>query len=294
MNATATPVRVTDAPVYALDVLREQIAPEASNGELAYLSQVAQHLDLDPIAGQVVLIGRYDRRVGRKVHRPIVTAEGRHVIAERTGELVGIDGPEWCGPRLPDGTHTWLDVWDDDEPPHAARAFVYRRDRRPANGTVRWKEFAQRDSQGALFPTWALMPAHMLGKVAVSLALRRAFPGIVPAGVDVDLGDLEYAAGGESGTGNPASPAPAKPRRRKASTSAPADRAEAEAAPITADQRGRIGVLLVERGLETPAEQLEYAAAVLGRDVSDPGKVTAAEAELIIDALLAPAAEAES
>jgi hypothetical protein len=180
---TATPARPEARS--ALDVLREQIAPDASDAELEYLAQVAARYQLDAIAGQVVLYPRYDRRLGRKVHRPIVTAEGRHVIAERTGELEGIDGPQWCGPRNPDGTHTWLDVWDYDEAPHAARVFVHRRGRLPFNGTVRWAEFAQYDGSGNLTPTWRQMPSHMLGKTALSLGLRRAFPGLIPEGLDV-------------------------------------------------------------------------------------------------------------
>lgn len=172
----------------AIDVLREQIAPRASDQELAYLAQVSQRLALDPIAGHIVLIPRWDGRLGREVHRPQITADGRLVLADRTGELDGFDGPEWTGPRNEDATHTWYDVWDSDEKPHAARVIVHRRGRsHPTNGTVRWAEFAQSDSKGKLLPTWAQMPSHMLGKVALSLGLRRAFPGIIP--VDLDLDD---------------------------------------------------------------------------------------------------------
>ncbi|HSS09087.1 MAG TPA: recombinase RecT, partial [Acidimicrobiales bacterium] len=169
----------------ALDVLRDQIAPAATDEELLYLAQVGQRLGLDPIAGHVVLISRWDSRLDRNVARPQVTADGRLVLAEATGELDGFDGPEWCGPRNKTGGHDWVEVWDDDDPPHAARVLVYRKGRaHPANGTVRWIEFAQKDRGGNLLPTWAAMPSHMLGKVALNLGLRRAFPGIVPGGLD--------------------------------------------------------------------------------------------------------------
>jgi hypothetical protein len=171
----------------AIDVLREQIAPNASDAELEYLAQVGQRLGLDPIAGHIVLIGRWDKRANRTVHRPQVTADGRLVLADRTGELDGFTGPEWTGPRERDGSHRWLDLWDEDFPPHAARVFVYRRGREhPVNGTVRWIEFAQTDSNGNVLPTWKQMPSHMLGKVALSLGIRRAFPGIIPTGLEVD------------------------------------------------------------------------------------------------------------
>jgi hypothetical protein len=171
-----------------LDTLREQIAPEANDEELAWLAAVGQRLDLDPIAGQLVLIGRWDSRIGRKVHRPQITVDGRLLLAQRTGEYNGADGPEWTGPRNERGEHDWVEVWDGDTPPHAARCIVYRKGRdHPANGTVRWQEFAQwTGTPPRLMPTWASMPSHMLGKVALSLGLRRAFPDVIPADADVD------------------------------------------------------------------------------------------------------------
>ena len=53
----------------------------------------------------------------------------------------------------------------------------------PVNGTVKWDEFAQRyqTEPRNLLPTWEQMPSHMLGKVAESLALRRAFPEVAAA-----------------------------------------------------------------------------------------------------------------
>jgi hypothetical protein len=174
----------------AVDVLREQLAPQASDAELEYLAQVGQRLGLDPIAGHIVLIPRWDSRVKKMVHRPQITADGRLVLADRTGELDGFSGPEWTGPREKDGSHAWVDVWDEDFPPHAARVFVYRKGRsHPVNGTVRWFEFAQTDSNGNVLPTWKQMPSHMLGKVALSLGIRRAFPGIIPTDLDVEVHD---------------------------------------------------------------------------------------------------------
>jgi hypothetical protein len=73
-------------------------------------------------------------------------------------------------------------VWDDDDDwPYAARVLVYRHDwTRPANGTAKWSEFHQTiggaGGSQVLSPFWRRMPSHMLGKVAESLALRRAFP----------------------------------------------------------------------------------------------------------------------
>lgn len=175
----------------ALDVLRDQIAPGASDEELAYFGEVCRRTELDPFANHIVLIGRRDGRVGRVVFRPQITVAGRRTLAARTGELVGNPGPEWAAPgpnghaeRDEHGAIVWRELWDDDNTyPYAARCLVYRRGyERPANGTVKWSEFAQwaRPAQGPprLERAWAQMPSHMLGKVAESLALRRAFPEI--------------------------------------------------------------------------------------------------------------------
>jgi hypothetical protein len=175
-------------PVYDADVevLREQIAPDATDAELRHFARVCGALDLSPFAGQICLIGRYDRRKKTKVHRPQITVAGRRARAERTGQLAGIDGPEWCGPRLYDNRGQklpldWVDLWDDDDQfPYAARCLVWRHGwAKPANGTAKWAEFAVWERSGdqehlGLF--WKRMPSHMLGKVAESLALRRAFP----------------------------------------------------------------------------------------------------------------------
>ncbi|HKE76480.1 MAG TPA: recombinase RecT [Acidimicrobiales bacterium] len=170
-------------PALAIDVLREQLAPEATDIELAYFAAVCQRLDLSPWADQIVLVGRHDRRVGRKVHRHQITVAGRRALAVRTGKLAGIEGPVWCGPRER-GELVWREVWDDDEPPYCARVLVHVQGWvKPANGTAKWTEFAQFDSGGALLPLWARMPSHMLGKVAESMALRRAFPDVIDPAV---------------------------------------------------------------------------------------------------------------
>jgi hypothetical protein len=178
----------------AIDLLREQIAPKATDPELRYFSAVCDRLDLDPIAGQITFLPRWDGRLGKDVHRPQITADGRLVQAERTGEYDGCDGPEWCGPRQFDAKGNkvpldWAEVWDEDESwPYAARCFVYRKGRgRPSNGTVKWSEFSQWYGDPArLVATWAKMPSHMLGKVALSLALRRAFSDRITTDVDVE------------------------------------------------------------------------------------------------------------
>lgn len=169
------------------ETLRQQFAPQADDAELAYFAQVCRHLEVDPWAGHICLIpfGTGENRV----HRPTLTVAGRRFIAQRTGRLRGIVGPQWCGPRVATDTGEvlpleWLEMWDqDDAPPYAARCLVHVADwDTPANGTVKWSEFAQfKRNSDQLERSWATMPSHMLGKVAESLALRRAFAEVQAA-----------------------------------------------------------------------------------------------------------------
>ena len=178
-----------------VDTLREQFAPKATDLELRHFVLVCGHLDLDPYAGHIHLIGRWDGKAGKLVHRPQIAVAGRRAIAARTGLLAGVDGPYWCGPRKVDAHGVklpleWLDVWDDDDAyPYAARALVWVADwRTPANGTVKWSEFAQYTDaeQTKLSPFWKRSPSHMLGKVAEALALRRGFPEVNAAVAYID------------------------------------------------------------------------------------------------------------
>jgi hypothetical protein len=186
---------------YELDTLRDQFAPAATDLELEHFALVCRHLELDPYVDQICLIGR-NRKIkdsqGRDrwqmVHKPQITVAGRRAIAGRTGRLAGIEGPQFCGPRRyrDDGSKIdldWDDVWDGADNPYAARCLVYVAGWDiPVNGTVKWGEFAQTvdAERQRLSPLWQRMPSHMLGKVAESLALRRAFPEVDAAVSYVD------------------------------------------------------------------------------------------------------------
>ena len=175
------------------DVLRQQFAPKATDDDLAYFAEVCRHLEVDPWAGHICLMGWTDHQTGEVIHRPTLTVAGRRFIAQRTGHLRGIEGPMWCGPRgytaegKPTAPLQWTELWDQEQVPYAARCLVFRDDwDRPANGTVKWSEFAktfQPKGGGDRRPTgtWAQMPSHMLGKTAESLALRRAFAEVAAA-----------------------------------------------------------------------------------------------------------------
>jgi RecT family len=176
-----------------LQAVKDLIAPLASNDELRVYSNVCLDLGLSPFAGEICLIGRFNKDAKRVTYKHQITVAGRRTIASRTNELESIEGPVWCA-QDPDtkrarrdlhGSIIWEELWDEDGYPYAARALVWRKGaRQPYNGTAKWSEFAQfkeaADSTGEkpLQPTWRQMPSHMLGKVAEALALRRGFPEV--------------------------------------------------------------------------------------------------------------------
>lgn len=128
-------------------------------------AQTVARTQLDPIANQIYCIergGKYTIQVG---------IDGARLIAQRTGEYAGQKPIQWTG----DGV-TWVDVWLADTPPAAARCGVLRKGfAEPLWAVATWKAFAP-TYNGRLSNMWANMGAHMLGKCAEMLALRKAFP----------------------------------------------------------------------------------------------------------------------
>jgi hypothetical protein len=177
-------------------VLAEKLAPNASRLDLDYFAEAAHHLGLTPFSNppEIVLIDRWDKRLGRTVYRPQVTIDGRMAMARRTGKVIGIEGPHYTGPRQKwtdrDGQRIWIDAWDcEDEGgyPRAARYLIHiLGDVVPVNGTAPWPEFCQHDKTGKLLDTWAQMPTVMLAKCALSLGLRRSGIEKLPADIPVD------------------------------------------------------------------------------------------------------------
>jgi hypothetical protein len=172
------------------EAVKADFAPDAPDAVVAYFLRVAQHRGLDPWAGEIALVPRRNRQTGEVSWHYEVTVDGRRTIAQRTGRLEGIEGPAWCGPRRYSDAGDklpldWLELWDDDDgPPYAARCLVHVNGWKvPANGTVKWSEFAgyldaDREKLG---PFWRKSPSHMLGVRAECLALRRGFREVLDA-----------------------------------------------------------------------------------------------------------------
>jgi hypothetical protein len=151
-----------------LDLLKQQICPNASDVELDYFIAACNHLRLDPFAKQVYGI----KRGGKLSIEPSI--EGYFVIAERTGEVDGIEGPFWTA----DG-EKWVDIWLRKEPPAGARVIIHRKGRTyPSVGTCAYEEYVQRDASGRPVGRWAVSPANQLACAAIRQAIKRGFQNV--------------------------------------------------------------------------------------------------------------------
>ncbi|WP_412027043.1 phage recombination protein Bet [Deinococcus yunweiensis] len=178
----ARPTGMTLAPVdfnrEQLDLIKTQIAPGASDGELALFVQQCRRTGLDPFSRQIYAVMREENKQVNgqwtKTQRMTiqVAIDGFRVIAERHGQYAGRVGPLWCGP---DGK--WVDVWLQDTPPAAAKVGILRRGfSEPLWAVARFEAYASRKRDNSLMGLWAKMPDVMIAKCAEAQALRSAFP----------------------------------------------------------------------------------------------------------------------
>lgn len=160
-----------------IETIKNTIAVGATDSELKLFLHTAQRLNLDPFARQVFFVRRKQKVNDRWIDKgeTQVSIDGFRVIAERSDDYEGQDGPYWCGE---DGE--WKDIWLAKTPPRAAKVGVFRKGFRQAIYAVAlFDEYAAtffQDNQKKLGPMWTKMPANQLAKCAESLALRKAFP----------------------------------------------------------------------------------------------------------------------
>jgi hypothetical protein len=114
--------------------------------------------------------------------QPFTGVHGRLVIALRSGEVDGMEGPFYCRKREGierDQPPHWDELWDDAEPPHAAKFVVYRKGwtRWPV-GIAPWRYY----NKGT--PSWQSNPPLMLGYKAITRALNLVFPDVMPPSPD--------------------------------------------------------------------------------------------------------------
>jgi phage recombination protein Bet len=157
-------------------LLKNTIAKDATDSELALFVNQCKRTGLDPFTKQIYFIK------DKKGNVTICTAiDGLRLVAERTGKYEGQTEPQWCGD---DGV--WKDVWLSDELPKAARQGVWKTGfKTPVYGVALFREYAGiysfddnygKFKKGDLTHMWNKMPVLMISKVAEALALRKAFP----------------------------------------------------------------------------------------------------------------------
>lgn len=162
-------------PSDKIDLLKRTIAKGATNDEFALFLAQVERMRLDPFAGQIFAVKRDVWDPETRTKKPQMSIQvgvaGLELIAQRTGEFQGFDGPYWCGP---DGQ--WTDVWLSTDPPAAAKVGVYRQGFvKPLYGIALWREYVQNKANGEPAALWKSKPTIMIAKCAESLALRKAF-----------------------------------------------------------------------------------------------------------------------
>jgi phage recombination protein Bet len=146
-----------------VEILKRTVAQGTTDEELQLFLHVCRRTGLDPFARQIYAV----KRAGKMTIQTSI--DGFRLIAERTGKYTGQIGPLWAGTDL-----AWTEVWTKDRPPYVAKIGILRSDfTEPLWAIAKWAEYVPQSGQDHM---WKKMPAHMLGKVAEALALRRAFP----------------------------------------------------------------------------------------------------------------------
>lgn len=136
-----------------IELIKKQIAPNATDNELKLFLYQAQRTGLDPLNRQIYCIHRGGKMTVQ------TSIDGFRVIAERSGDYAGQDEPVFT---VEDGKLI------------CCKVTVYRfrgEQRYPAAVGV---AFLNEYSAGG--PMWSKMPHTMLSKCAEAVALRKAYP----------------------------------------------------------------------------------------------------------------------
>lgn len=161
-------------PEQAMVLQQSGIDDDVTKAELAGFLHLCQRTRLDPFSRQIYLIGRKDKKAGRKVFTPQTGIDGYRVVAHRviaeTGDTFGYEDTLWC-----DKAGVWRDVWLADEAPAAAKVTVLRNGQR-FSAVALYREYVQTDYNGNPTRMWKNMGANQVAKCAEALALRKAFP----------------------------------------------------------------------------------------------------------------------
>lgn len=160
-------------------VVRNALCVGATDVELEFFLATCKRVGLDPLARQIWFIKRPQKTLDARgnevwldVGRPETSIDGYRTIAERTGQYEGQGAMLWC-----DQKGKWTDVWLDENPPHAAKATIYRAGfREPLTNVALFREFCPVFKNGRSPEMWKKMGANQNAKCAEAGGFRRAFP----------------------------------------------------------------------------------------------------------------------
>lgn len=151
-----------------VELVKSQIAPEATVDELKLFLYQAQRTGLDALSRQIYCIHRNVKtQNGWSKKMTIQTSiDGFRVIAERSGNYGGQSEP----------TLTFKENGEVES--CKITVFKFRGDIRyeAATSVVYFDEYVQRDKEGKPMGLWNRMPIVMIQKVCEAVCLRRAFP----------------------------------------------------------------------------------------------------------------------
>jgi phage recombination protein Bet len=154
-----------------IDLIKRTIAKDANDDELALFLYQAKRTGLDPLARQIHMVKRWNKKEKRNDMSIQVGIDGSRLIADRTGRYAGNDDPKFGA------LWEWkTENGEQYQAPVTASVTVWKAvggQRCPFTATARWTEYYPGDRQGFM---WRTKPYLMLGKCAEALALRKAFP----------------------------------------------------------------------------------------------------------------------
>lgn len=166
-----------------VELIKQQIAQNCTDDELALFGLVCKQTGLDPFNRQIYAIKRNQWNAATKTSESKMTIQisidGYRVLAARTGRHL-CTTISWCGQ---DGQ--WVDIWLSEATPAAAKAEIWVKGcDRPFVAVAKFNSYKQVNKEGKLTSTWEKMPDVMIAKCAESAGLRMAFPGVFAVAPD--------------------------------------------------------------------------------------------------------------